>query len=98
MLWPLIKILVFVAVVAAAAVGASALMDMEGGIQISAMGFELTLGALETVIALCLLVIAVWVGLKLLGLLIATLRFITATKQRSAAISTAPASGAALMH
>ncbi len=76
MLWSLLKILLFVAIVAALTLGAGALLEMDGGVQITVAGTEFTLGPLQSVIALVVLVIAVWVLLKLAGFLVALLRFI----------------------
>lgn len=76
MLWSLIKILAFVAVVTAATFGASRLMDVSGGAQITIAGFELTLSPLQLTIGFIALVVLVWLTLKLLGLLVAILRFI----------------------
>lgn len=78
MLWSLAKIIVFVAAMAALALGAGFLMESAGGIRIAipALGREVNLGALESVIALILLIIAVWLLLKLLGLLLATWHFL----------------------
>jgi HemY protein len=76
MLWSLIKILIFVTLVAAASVGAIYLLESEGGIQLTVAGTEYTLGPLQSVIALVLLVLALWVILKLFGLVVAILRFV----------------------
>lgn len=76
MLWSLLKILVFVAIVALLAFGAGLLMETAGGVQITVAGTEYTLSALQSVIALGVLVVAVWLFLKLLSLLVATLRFL----------------------
>ena len=76
MLWSLVKILVFVALVAAATLGASYLLDMEGGVRIAMAGVEINLSPIKAVIAAVLLVLAVWLFLKLFGLLIALLHFI----------------------
>lgn len=76
MLWSLLKILVFVAIVAVMAFGARLLMETAGGVQITVAGTEYTLGALQSVIALGVLVFGVWLFLKLLALLISTLRFL----------------------
>ncbi|RBI84574.1 heme biosynthesis protein HemY [Rhodosalinus halophilus] len=76
MLWSLLKILFFVAAVAAIAYGALWLMEAEGGVQIIVAQTEFTLGPLESAIALVVLLVALWLVLKLLSLLIATLRFI----------------------
>ena len=76
MLWSLIKIVVFVVLVAALTLGAGYLLESQGGVQITVAGMEYTLGPLQSVIAAIVLVVAVWVIFKLLGLLIATLKFI----------------------
>jgi len=76
MLWSLIKILVFVMLVVAAAFGAGQLMEMEGGIRVTMGGSEYNLNALRSVLAIILLVIAVWFALKVLSFLVAVLRFI----------------------
>ncbi|AXT35774.1 heme biosynthesis protein HemY [Phaeobacter sp. LSS9] len=76
MLWSLLKILVFVAIVAVLAFGAALLTETAGGVQITVAGTEYTLSALQSVIALAILVFAVWVLFKLLSLLLATLRFL----------------------
>lgn len=75
MLWSLIKILVFVVAVAAAALGAGYLLEAEGGVQIAVAGNEYNLGALQSVIALIVLVVAVWVLFKVLSFLLALWRF-----------------------
>lgn len=76
MLWSLLKILVFVAIVAVLAFGARLLMETAGGVQITVAGTEYTLSALQSVIALGVLVLGVWLMFKLLALLISTLRFL----------------------
>ena len=76
MLWSLLKILVFVAIVALLALGAGILMETAGGVQITVAGTEYTLGALQSVMALTVLVLVVWLFFKLLSLLIATLKFL----------------------
>jgi HemY protein len=76
MLWSLIKILFFVAVVAGIAYGALWLMEAQGGVQIVVAQTEYTLGPLESAIALLVLLVALWLILKLVSLLVATLRFI----------------------
>ena len=72
MIWSLIKIVVFVVAVAALALGAAWLLEAQGGIRIVAAGQEFTLDPLQSVIAFLVLVFAIWLGLKLLGLLVAT--------------------------
>lgn len=76
MIWSLAKILAFVAIIAALALGAGWLMEAEGGVQITAGGTEYTLGPLQSVIALSALVLAVWLAFKLLSLLIAVWHFL----------------------
>jgi HemY protein len=76
MLWSLLKILIFVAIIAMLALGAGYLMESEGGVQITLAGTEYTLGPLQSVIAAVVLVVLVWLGLKLLSLLVATLKFL----------------------
>ncbi|MFT7596651.1 MAG: HemY protein [Paracoccaceae bacterium] len=76
MLWSLIKILVFVAAIAALSLGAGYLMETGGGVQITVAGTEFTLGPLQSVMAALALFGVVWVFLKLLSLLLATLRFL----------------------
>ncbi len=76
MIWSLVKIILFVVAVAALALGAGWLLESEGGITVVVAGTEYPLGPLQSVIALIVLVIVIWIGLKLLGLLIATWKFL----------------------
>lgn len=75
MLWSLLKVLLFVAAIAGLTFGAGLLLDTGGGIRIAAAGYELTLGPLQAVVGLLLLLLAVWILMKLIGLIVATLRF-----------------------
>ena len=75
MLWALIKIIVFIGLVAAAAWGAGWLMEADGGVRIALADTEFTLGPLESIIALVLLLISVWLLLVVLGFVMAVLRF-----------------------
>ena len=76
MLWSLIKILLFIVIIAALALGAGYLMESQGGVQITMAGTEYTLGPLQSVIAALVGVFLVWLSLKLLSLLMATLKFL----------------------
>ncbi len=76
MLWSLIKIVVFVAVIAALAWGAGFLLESTGGMQVTVMGTEFNLGPLQSVIAVVLLVVAVWILIKIVALLVAVLHFL----------------------
>ena len=75
MVWSLIKILLFIAVIAGLTFGADLLLHSEEGMRISVAGWELTLGPLQTVILLLVLVVILWLVMKLVGLIVATLRF-----------------------
>jgi HemY protein len=77
MLWSLVKILVFVAFVAAIATGAAALMDMEGGIRVTVAGWEFTLGPLQTAVAALILLLLLWLVGKAAGLVVAVVRFLS---------------------
>lgn len=76
MIWSLVKIIIFVAAVAVLALGAGWLLEAEGGLRVIAAGQEITLGPLQSAIALVLLVLVIWIGLKLLALLIAVWKFL----------------------
>ncbi len=76
MLWSLLKILVFVAIIGLLAMGAMFLMDTSGGVQVTVAGMEYTLSPLQSAMALGVLVFGAWLFFKLLGLLIATLKFL----------------------
>lgn len=76
MLWSLIKIVAFVLTVTALTYGGTRLMEVDGGATISVAGIEFTLSPLEMAFALVVLVAAVWLGLKLLALLVATFKFL----------------------
>ncbi|GHD98322.1 heme biosynthesis protein HemY [Defluviimonas sp. 20V17] len=76
MIWSLIKVLLFVAAIAALTMGAGHLMDMGGGLRLTIGGWEFSLGPLQAVIAALLLVLALWIVMKLVGFLVAVLRFL----------------------
>ncbi len=96
MLWSLIKIVLFVVIIAALTLGAGYLMETDGGIRVSIASTEFNLGPLQAVIAMIVLVVAVWLFLKLLSLLVAMLRFLNGDETAICrAISTATASARA---
>ena len=76
MIWSLFKILLFVLFVVAATFGAGLLMDTGGAVRVALAGWEFSLGPMQTVIAILLLLLTVWLALKALGLLVAVLRFL----------------------
>ena len=75
MLWSLLKVLLFIAVIAGLTWGGTLLLETGGGIRIAAAGYEFTLGPLQAVIVLLLLMLAIWLLMKTIGLVVATLRF-----------------------
>ena len=76
MLWSLIKILSFVVLVTAVTFGAEMLMEAQGGVTIQYVGLELSFGPLQAAILVLVLILILWLFLKIIGLLIALLRFI----------------------
>ncbi|KQI70122.1 heme biosynthesis protein HemY [Loktanella sp. 3ANDIMAR09] len=76
MISTLLKIAVFVAIVLGLTWGAVRLLDMQGGAILSIGGYEVALSALQMVVALLALVVLVWIGLKLIKLLVAVFRFL----------------------
>jgi HemY protein len=76
MLWSIIKIVVFFALVAALAWGAWYVLDMDGGVTVQAAGVEVTLTPIMAVLGLVALIFSVWLFLKLFGLVIAVVKFI----------------------
>lgn len=77
MLWSLIKILAFVAIVTALTYGAAQLGEMSGGVQVTFAGIEISMTPLEVAFALVALVVLVWLFLRFLGLLGAIFNFLT---------------------
>lgn len=76
MIWSLIKVLLFVAAIAGLTFGAGMLLDTGGGIRIATAGYEFKFGPLQAVIAALALMLLVWLTLKVVGLIVATLRFL----------------------
>lgn len=76
MLWSLVKILIFVALVGMLALGAGYLMETEGGVRLTVAGMEYSLSPLQSVLAALVLVLLVWVLLKLLSLMVAVAKFL----------------------
>lgn len=76
MFWTVLKIVLFLAVVAGLVVGAEALMSQEAGLRIAIANTEFTLGPVQMAIAALALLAAVWLLMKLVGLGVAVLRFI----------------------
>ncbi len=76
MLWSLVKILAFVIAVMAATYGATMLMDMEGSVEFDLFDMNGTLSVLQLVIAAIVVVALVWLTFKLIGLAVATFKFL----------------------
>ena len=77
MLWSLFKIILFVVLVAALAFGAGMLIETDAALRVAFGGWEFTLKPLQAVIVGALLLVAVWLFIKLLGLLLAVIKFIS---------------------
>jgi HemY protein len=77
MIWSLIKVLLFVAVVALLAIAASTLLNSGEGVRVAVAGYEFTLGPLHAVIVAGVLLALLWLVLRLTGFLVALLRFLT---------------------
>lgn len=76
MLWSLTKVILFVALVAALALGAGLLSETGETMRITLAGWEFTIGPVQAVVLALVLIAAVWLLLKVFGLLGATFRFL----------------------
>lgn len=76
MLWSLLKIVFFVALIAALAFGAGLLIEADTGIRVQVANMEFNLGPLEAVIAAVALLLIVWLALKVAGFLVALIKFL----------------------
>ncbi|SOC06805.1 heme biosynthesis protein HemY [Rhodobacter maris] len=77
MIWSFVKIALFLLIVAGLTMGAAALSDSGEAIRIVALGQEFNFGALQAVILLLIVVAVLWVVFKVVGFLVAFLRFVT---------------------
>ncbi len=76
MLWTILKIVLFLAAVAALAFGVDYLTEYPFALRLSLAQIEFTLGPVQAAAALVVLLGLAWLLLKLVGLLVAVLRFI----------------------
>jgi len=76
MLWSLLKVLIFIAIVAGLAYGAGFLFEMESLGFLTILGREFELTPLVTLVGALVLLLSVWLLFRLVGLLVATLRFL----------------------
>lgn len=75
MIWSLVRIVFFIALVTALAFGASFLIETGGEVRLSFAGREYTFEPLVALVGLILLMAAIWLTFKLLGFLAAVFRF-----------------------
>ena len=71
MLWSVLKILIFVLLVVAITFGVSFLMETDQLVLVTMFGREFALTPLSAAIAALLLLLAVWIVLRVAGLLVA---------------------------
>ncbi|PRY20739.1 HemY protein [Aliiruegeria haliotis] len=76
MLWSLVKILLFVAVVVGLTVGAGYVMETGPSVVVSVGSVELNLGPLQAVLLALAALVAIWLVFKIVSLLVAFLRFL----------------------
>jgi HemY protein len=76
MLWSLTKVVLFVAAIAALALGVGLLSETGGAMRIIVAGWEFTIGPVQAVVLGAVALMAVWLALKILGLLGAVIRFV----------------------
>ncbi|WP_128255040.1 heme biosynthesis protein HemY [Falsirhodobacter deserti] len=76
MLWSLIKILLFIGVVAVLGLTASWMLENDAGMRVAVSGWEFTLGPVQVLIAVFLLILVLWLVLHLGAFLLAFLRFL----------------------
>lgn len=76
MFWIILKVAVFLAIVAALALGTDALLDSTQGLRIAVADTEFSLGPVQAALAALLLLAGLWLLLKLAGLTVALLRFV----------------------
>lgn len=75
MIWSIIKIILFVALIAAVTFGAGAIMDTGGSITMQFAGQEVSITPIQAIIGLVLFVAALWVIEWLLGISVAVFKF-----------------------
>ncbi|MDQ2065219.1 heme biosynthesis HemY N-terminal domain-containing protein [Xinfangfangia sp. CPCC 101601] len=76
MLWSLTKVVLFLLAIGCLAVLGTMLSATGEAVRITALGMEFTLGPLQAVVGILLLFGLVWLGLRILAFLVATVRFL----------------------
>jgi len=75
MLWSVVKIILFVAAIAAITFGAGAVMDAGGSITMQFAGQEIAITPIQAIIGLVLFVAALWVLEYVMGILVSVFKF-----------------------
>lgn len=75
MLWSLVRILLFIAAVTVAAFVTAFLVEAGGEVRVAFAGREYTFEPLVAIIGILLLMVAIWLAVRLFGLLVAVFRF-----------------------
>ena len=65
MLWSLVKIILFICIIAGLTLGAGQLMDTGGGVRVAIGTIEFNLGPLQAVIAALVILAAFWIAMKI---------------------------------
>ena len=76
MIWSLVKVVLFVAIVTVATLGAGMLLETGDVLRLSVAGWEFTLGPIQAIVAIIAAFVLLWLVSKLVGLLLAILRFL----------------------
>jgi HemY protein len=76
MLWSLLKVLIFIAIVAGLAFGVGFLTEMDDVALLTVAGREFVLTPLVAIVLALVLLLSVWLLFKAVGLMVATLRFL----------------------
>lgn len=76
MIWSLLRVLLFVGLIAALTFGADLLIATGGGLRVAVGGWEFTLGPFQALIVSLVLIALVWLAMRLVGLIVAVLRFL----------------------
>jgi HemY protein len=76
MLWSLLKVLIFIAIVAGLAFGVGYLTEMDDFARLTTAEREFTLTPLLAIVLALVLLLSVWLLFKAVGLIVATLRFL----------------------
>lgn len=76
MLWSFLKVVLFILIVAGLTLGAIYLSETGSGVRISIASMEFSLGPVQMVVAVLVALLALWLVMRLAGLVVAVLRFV----------------------